>query len=100
MEFKPSKFYVYILSNRHKNVVYIGSTRELRKRISCHKRKLIPGFTEKYNVDQLIHFEEFDSEKEALMREKQLKGYRREKKNLLIHKQNPNWADLYEALQN
>ena len=92
------KSYVYILSNRHRNVVYVGSIDDLMKRIYFHKKQLIAGFTKKYNVDQLVYFEECNSIEDALAREKQIKGYRREKKNRLVQKMNPSWEDLYELL--
>ncbi len=83
------KSYVYILSNKRRDVVYVGSTGDLKKRVYFHKKRLISGFTKKYNVDQLVNFEVFDTAIEAMVREKQLKGYRREKKNLLIWNMNP-----------
>lgn len=91
MKMNDTKSYVYILSNRHRNVVYVGSTDDLKKRVYFHKNRLIPGFTKKYNVDQLVYFEQFNSTEDALIREKQIKGYRREKKNQLIEKMNPDW---------
>jgi putative endonuclease len=91
------KSYVYILSNKGKNVVYVGSTDDLKKRIYFHKKRLISGFTKKYNVDRLVYFEAFETSGEAVGREKQIKGYRREKKNLLIENMNPEWKDLYEV---
>lgn len=90
------KFYVYLLCNRNRNVVYIGCTGDLKKRIYFHKKQLIPGFTKKYNVDQLVYFEEFCTIEESLARKKQIKSYRREKKNQLIQKMNPTWVDLYD----
>ena len=92
------KSYVYILSNKGKNVVYVGSTDDLKKRIYFHKKRLIAGFTKKYNVDQLVYFEAFDTAVEAIGREKQIKGYRREKKSLLIGNMNPEWKDFYEVI--
>jgi putative endonuclease len=64
-----------------------------------HKRRLISGFTKKYNVDQLVYFEILTTANEAMGREKQIKGYRLEKKNLLIRNMNPEWGweDLYEV---
>ena len=92
------KSFVYILCNRHRNVLYIGATDDLRKRIYFHKKRLIAGFTKKYNVDRLVYFEQHDNSEASLARERQLKGYRREKKIQLIQKMNPNWTDLYETL--
>lgn len=94
-----SKSYVYILCNKHRNVVYVGCTDDLKKRIYFHRKRLISGFTKKYNVDRLIYFEEHASLDEALKREAQVKKYRREKKNQLVQKMNPAWADLYEQLR-
>ena len=91
--------YVYILCNQHRNVLYIGATNELRKRIYFHKNRLIAGFTRKYNVDRLVYFEKHNSIDAALIREKQLKGYGRDRKIDLIEQMNPNWDDLYETLK-
>lgn len=99
MSTKKSKSYVYILCNRRRNVVYIGCTDDLKRRIYFHKKRLIPGFTKKYNVDRLVYFEEISSQDEALKREAQIKKYRREKKDQLVQKMNPEWTDLYEQLQ-
>lgn len=90
--------FVYLLSNRHKNVVYVGHTKNLKQRMSFHKKKLIPGFSKKYNVDRLVYFEVYEDKQQAVHREKQLKGYRREKKNELIRRDNPMWADLYHTI--
>ena len=92
-----TKSYVYILCNKRRNVVYVGSTDDLKKRVYFHKKRLIPGFTKKYNIDQLVYFEIFDSKLESVRREKQIKGYKRVKKNALIQYVNPEWVDLYEG---
>ena len=89
------KSFTYILCNRHRNVLYIGATDDLRKRVYFHKKRLIAGFTRKYNVDRLVYFEEHDTREAALAREHQLKCYRREKKIQLIQEMNPKWDDLY-----
>ena len=86
--------YVYILTNRNKSVLYIGMTSNLERRIFEHKNRLIPGFAKKYNLDQLIYFEKFDSIVEAIEMEKSLKGKSRSKKEALISEFNPNWLDL------
>ena len=88
---------VYILCNRHRNVLYVGATDDLRKRIYFHKKRLIAGFTTKYNVDRLVYYESFEDSEQALEREKKLKKYKREKKIQLIEKFNPDWNDLYEG---
>ena len=75
-----AKSYVYILCNRHKNVLYVVCTEDLKKRIYFHKKQLNPGFTKKYSVDQLIYFEEHANQDDALVRETQIKKYRRKKR--------------------
>ena len=92
------KFYIYILCSRGGKVIYVGQTSDLKKRIYFHKKRLIQGFTKKYNVDQLVYYEEFATSDEAVAREKQIKKYRRDKKNQLIQKINPTWTDLSEAI--
>ena len=94
MDKKHSNSYVYILCNKNKNVLYVGCTNDLKKRLYFHKNGFILGFTKKYNVNQLIYFEVFSSIDEALVRETQIKKYRREKKVNLISKANPNWREI------
>ena len=72
-------------------------TNNLERRIYEHRNKLIPGFTSKYNVHKLVYFEETNDINAALAREKEIKGWRREKKNRLIEQTNPSWADLSEG---
>ena len=72
-------YYVYILTNTHHNVLYTGVTNDLERRCYEHKQKKIKGFTQKYNVDKLIYFERFDSIDSAIAREKQIKGFSKEK---------------------
>lgn len=86
--------YVYMLTNYWGNVLYIGSTEDLKTRIYQHKKRLIPGFTQKYNVYKLVYFEEHSSEESAITREKQLKGKTRAKKNAVVESINPEWNDL------
>jgi len=88
-------YYVYILTNKNNTVLYTGVTNDLVRRCHEHKNKLIKGFTERYNVDRLIYYELFDDINFAIKREKQIKGYSRDKKELLIKKLNPNRDDLY-----
>ena len=90
-------YYVYILTNWNNNVIYIGVTNNLERRIYEHKNKLIQGFTFKYNVDKLVYFEITSNVDDAIKREKQLKGWNREKKNNLIESINPQWNDLTET---
>jgi len=86
--------YVYILTNYTDKVMYIGVTSNLQRRIYEHKNKLIPGFTQKYNVNKLVYFEEYSDIRDAIAREKQIKKWRREKKNALVENSNANWRDL------
>ena len=86
------RYYVYLLTNWNNKVIYIGVTNNLERRIYEHKNKLIKGFTEKYNVNKLVYFEETQDINAAIEREK--KKWRREKKNQLVNIMNPKWADL------
>jgi len=87
-------YYVYIMSNWNNKVVYIGFTNNLERRVYEHKNKLIDGFTKKYNVNKLVYFEHTSDVRVSLEREKQIKKFRREKKNMLIESINPDWRDL------
>ena len=86
--------FVYILTNDRDNVIYVGSTEDLKKRIYFHKKGLIPGFTKKYNVQKLVHFEAYASVEQAQTREKYLKTKTRAKKFALIKESNPDLAEL------
>jgi putative endonuclease len=74
--------------------MYIGVTSDLKRRIAEHKQGLIPGFTQKYKVAELVYFEEFADIRDAIRREKQLKGWKRERKIQLIETDNKDWRDL------
>lgn len=87
-------YYVYILTNYTNKVLYIGVTNNLERRIYQHKFKEVDGFTKKYNLKKLIHFEETNSIEEALKREKQLKNWHRGWKINLIRETNPSFQDL------
>ena len=90
-------YYVYILASWDDSVLYIGVTNNLLRRLYEHRNHLVPGFTTKYNVHKLVYYEETTDVKAALEREKQLKKWRREKKNALIRAANPDWIDLSAA---
>lgn len=92
------EYYVYILASKRNGTLYIGMTNDLRRRTYEHKNNLIKGFTEKYNIHNLVYFEETSEVKIAIEREKQIKKWNRKWKLELIEKQNPNWGDLYESL--
>ncbi|WP_445956036.1 GIY-YIG nuclease family protein [Yeosuana sp.] len=93
------KWNVYIITNKPNDVLYIGFTKGLKKRIYQHKNKVHPStFSARYNLDKLIYFEYFETENEAKSREKQIKKWNREWKIELIEKENPYWKDLYNDL--
>jgi putative endonuclease len=87
------QYYVYILSS-YTRTLYIGVTNDIKRRVVEHKEKQIEGFTKKYNINRLVHFENFREVNDALVREKQLKKWSREKKVALIERDNPQWNDL------
>jgi len=87
-------FCVYITTTKNNTVLYTGVTRDLKKRIAEHKQKLKGIFTKKYSVNKLVYYEVFDNAKEAIAREKQLKGGSRQKKLDLIRGTNKKWKDL------
>ena len=87
-------YYVYLVSNWNNNVLYVGFTNNLQRRIYEHKNKLLKGFTQKYNCSKLVYFEQTVDVYSALNREKEIKKWRREKKNLLVESINPEWKDL------
>lgn len=91
-------YYVYILSNLGGTVLYTGVTNDLLRRIYEHKNKMINGFTEKYNVNKLVYYEQTISIESAILREKQIKAGSRLKKLELIDNMNPHRDDLYEGL--
>ena len=90
--------YVYIMASRRNGTLYIGVTSELKKRICEHKNDLVPGFTSKYQVHTLVYFEVYDDIRSAIIREKQMKKWRREWKIGLIEEANSSWRDLYDEL--
>jgi putative endonuclease len=92
------QYFVYILTNKYNKVLYVGVTNNLIRRVYEHKNKLISGFTSKYNVNKLVYYESFQSVFDAIKREKEIKGWKREKKVALINSFNPEWKDLYEEL--
>jgi putative endonuclease len=92
------RFYVYILSNKPKGVLYVGVTNDLSRRVAEHKGKHVAGFTKEYGVNKLVYFEEHASILEARTRERSLKRWRRTWKFALVEKVNPGWADLSDQL--
>ena len=82
-------YYVYLLTNWNNKVMYVGVTNDLRRRIYKHQNKLLNGFTQKYNVNKLVYYEQTSDVSGALTREKEIKKWRREKKNALVVQANP-----------
>ena len=91
-------YYVYILTNKDNRVMYIGVTNDLARRVGEHRSELVDGFTKRYHVHNLVYFEEYSDVNEAIAREKQLKGWSREKKNALVTSKNPDFVDLSSEL--
>ncbi|OGE32301.1 hypothetical protein A3J19_03625 [Candidatus Daviesbacteria bacterium RIFCSPLOWO2_02_FULL_41_8] len=92
------QYYIYIATNPQNNVFYTGVTNNLIRRIWEHKQKLVPGFTNKYNINKLVFYEVFENINDAIAREKQIKGGSREKKLKLIESANPVFENLYDSI--
>ncbi|NQT73243.1 MAG: GIY-YIG nuclease family protein [Chloroflexi bacterium] len=92
------KYYVYILASQRNGTLYIGVTNDLLRRVYQHKTDQVEGFTSKYEVHQLVYYEECGDIHAAIAREKQLKKWNRQWKMNLIEKSNPNWRHLYYDL--
>ena len=86
------------MTNKHNNVLYIGVTNNLTRRVAEHKAKINKGFTYKYNCDKLVYYEWSSSITSAISREKQLKNWKRVWKDALVNKQNAEWKDLSEEI--
>ena len=91
-------YYVYILTNKTDKVMYIGVTNDIIRRVYEHRNHMIDGFTAKYNVTKLVYVESAPDVRDAIQREKQLKGWTRAKKNALVETVNPKWEDLWETI--
>lgn len=92
------KYYVYILASKRHGTLYVGSTSNLIQRIWQHKNNVIPGFTAKYSVHQLVYYEEHQDAIEMAKREKRFKNWCRQWKVNLIEGFNPTWRDLYNEI--
>ena len=89
--------FVYMMSNRANTVLYVGVTSDLAHRVLQHKAGALGGFTARYQVKKLVYYEACETIDDAIAREKQLKGWRRSKKEMLINGMNPGWDDLAEG---
>ncbi len=92
------RFFVYIMTNNYNTVFYTGITNNIRRRVTEHKEEILPGFTATYRITKLIYYELFLTVESAILREKQIKGGSRKKKEELIEKLNPQWRDLSDEL--
>jgi len=91
-------YYVYILASKKNGTLYIGVTGGLMRRVELHKSGEVPGFTQRYGVNRLVHVEVFHNVYNAITREKRLKKWKRQWKIELIERDNPEWRDLYPEL--
>lgn len=92
------KYYIYMMTNSGNTVIYTGVTGNLIQRVYQHREKMCDGFTRRYNIVKLVYYEAFKDVKDAITREKQLKGGSRKRKVELITAFNPDWQDLYETI--
>ena len=92
------QFCVYMLASKERGTLYIGVTSNLPKRIWEHKNGVVEGFTEKYEVHNLVWYEPHETAESAIMREKQMKEWKRQWKINLIEENNPHWEDLYDSI--
>ncbi|WP_420556534.1 GIY-YIG nuclease family protein [Roseovarius sp.] len=94
----PKDMYVYIVTNKPNGTLYIGVTNDLRRRVWQHRGQIVPGFTDRYNLTQLVWFEHHAEPTEAIRRGKALKRWNRAWKLDLIAAANPGWRDLWEDI--
>jgi putative endonuclease len=92
------RYYVYLLTNRRRTVLYTGMTNDLRRRVGEHRQGRGSAFTRRYNVTELVYFETFTDVNEAITREKQIKAGSCKKKVALVESVNPEWQDLTDEL--
>ncbi len=91
-------YYVYMMTNQHNTVLYIGVTNNLIQRVYVHKNGMLEGFTKKYNCKKLIWYEQTNNIQSAIQKEKRMKKWKREFKENVINEMNSDWRDLYESL--
>ncbi len=92
--------YVYILTNQRNRTLYTGVTSNLVRRIHEHREGGVPGFTKTHDLKRLVYYEQIDRVEDAIQREKQIKGWRRQWKINLIERQKPDWRDLWKTIAN
>ena len=86
-------YFVYILASKSRTL-YIGVTKNLLVRLLEHRNRVLGGFTKRYEINRLVYFERYQYIRNAIAREKELKGWLRAKKIALVEKENPTWEDL------
>jgi putative endonuclease len=91
-------YYVYILTNKPRGTLYVGVTNDLVRRVYQHREGTIAGFTKRYGLKQLVHFEKYDTPTLAIQREKNIKHWSRLWKLDLVNSSNPKWRDLYSDI--
>ena|SRR5215217_6226757 len=92
------QFYVYMVTNKHRNVLYTGVTSNIVGRIYIHRNELIDGFSKRYKVHDLVWYEHHETAVSAITREKQIKKWLRVWKDELVETMNPDWVDLYDQI--
>ncbi len=92
------QYYVYVLTNKYKNVFYVGITSDIQGRMWEHKTKTYCGFSAKYNLNRLVYYEIFEDVDEAIRREKRLKKWPRDWKKKIVSEFNSTWKDLYNDI--
>jgi len=95
---RQHQYFVYVLASRIGGTLYVGVTNDLIRRVQEHRAGLVQGFTRKHHVDRLVYFEDYGDIRDAIGREKQLKGWNRAWKVRLIEERNPNWDDLFPRI--
>ena len=91
-------YFVYIMAAKRNGTLYIGVSNDLIRRVYEHKNNLADGFTKKYAVHDLVYYEVHQEIEQAILREKQIKEWKRQWKKNLIEEENPQWKDLYEDI--
>jgi len=91
-------YWVYLLTNSPRSTLYVGVTNDLVRRVYEHREGLVKGFTQRYGLKMLVHFEQYDTPYEAIQREENIKHWPRLWKLQLIESSNPQWRDLYNDI--
>ena len=91
-------YYIYIMANKYRNVLYIGMTNDLKRRVYEHKNDIIDGYTKQYRCKKLVWYEQTNNVQSAILKEKRMKKWKREFKEYVINEMNPEWNDLYENI--